>query len=100
VNDGPAPWIRPATPADAAELPSPGRPTWLKASIVSMVADPGARGRGLARRILDELLAWSAGQGADVAALNATAAGHRLYRSAGFDDDVFTPMTRAIDQSP
>ena len=25
--------------------------------------------------------------------------GHRLYRSAGFEDDPFTPMTRAIDQS-
>ena len=83
----------------AEHQPSPGRPTGLKASIVSMVTDPGARGRGLARGILDELLIWSAQQGADVAALNATAAGHRLYRSAGFEDDPFTPMTRAIDRS-
>jgi GNAT superfamily N-acetyltransferase len=83
----------------AEHLPGPGRPTGLKAYIVSMVTDPRARGRGLARRILDELLAWSAQQGADVADLNATAAGQRLYRSAGFEDNPFTAMTRRIDRS-
>ena len=63
-----------------------------------MVTDPRARGRGLARLILDELLVWSAQRGADVADLNATAAGHRLYRAAGFEDNPFTAMTRQIDR--
>ena len=61
----------------AEHLPGPTRPTGLKAYIASMVTDPRARGRGLARLILDELLVWSAQRGADVADLNATAAGHR-----------------------
>ncbi len=83
----------------AEHLPGPTRPTGLKAYIASMVTDPLARGRGLARLILDELLAWSAQRGADVADLNATAAGHRLYRAAGFEDSPFTAMTRRIDRS-
>ena len=82
----------------AEHLPGPTRPTGLKAYIASMVTDPGARGRGLARLILEELLAWSAQRGADVADLNATAAGHRLYRAAGFEDSPFTAMTRRIDR--
>jgi GNAT superfamily N-acetyltransferase len=82
----------------AEHLPGPARPTGLKAYIASMVTDPRARGRGLARQVLDELLVWSAQQGADVAGLNATAAGHQLYRSAGFEDSPFTAMTRQIDQ--
>ena len=82
----------------AEHLPGPTRPTGLKAHIVWMVTDPRARGRGLARLILDELLAWSAQHGADVADLNATAAGHGLYRAAGFEDSPFTAMTRRIER--
>lgn len=48
--------------------------------------DPAFRRRGLGRRVVDGLTAWSVSQGADIGLLLASEQGRALYRSAGWRD--------------
>ncbi|OIH95160.1 hypothetical protein [Curtobacterium sp. MCBA15_001] len=48
--------------------------------------EPAFRRRGLGRRVVDGLTAWSVAQGADVGLLLASEQGRTLYRSAGWRD--------------
>lgn len=48
--------------------------------------NPAYRRRGLGRRVVDGLTAWSVAQGADVGLLLASEEGRALYRSAGWRD--------------
>jgi GNAT superfamily N-acetyltransferase len=56
------------------------------AYIMNMSTDPAHRRRGLARRILDCIVAWAGAEGITTAALHATADGKPLYREFGFAD--------------
>jgi ribosomal protein S18 acetylase RimI-like enzyme len=67
----------------AAFLEREGR----SAHVWGMWVDPGLRGRGLARRLIDALDAWAVSAGAARLRLHATepnTAARRLYESAGF----------------
>ncbi|CAG7649551.1 hypothetical protein PAESOLCIP111_05892 [Paenibacillus solanacearum] len=59
------------------------------AGFTNVVVHPDRRGHGIGKRLVHELAAWSAGQGADKLYLQVIADNEpavRLYRSAGYDD--------------
>lgn len=66
--------------------------------VSALWVDPGARRRGLARRLLDEALAWGRSQGCEEARLNVLLGNpaHALYRAMGFED-VQVEMRRRIE---
>lgn len=51
-----------------------------------MATDPEVQGRGVGRKVLDELLAYIDAQGCPTTLLDATPAGRPLYESSGFVD--------------
>jgi GNAT superfamily N-acetyltransferase len=65
-------------------LPGPGTPDGRYGYIASMVTEPAWQGRGLARRIMETLLAWCDSQGIAKVDLHASPAGTPLYLSLGF----------------
>jgi ribosomal protein S18 acetylase RimI-like enzyme len=70
----------------AARLPGPGNLSGRYGYIQSMATDPEYRRKGLARGILDALLAWFAAEGVDAVDLHASVEGEPLYRSKGFKE--------------
>ena len=80
-------------------LPSPNNPTGRHGYIASMVTDPDFRRKGLARRIMEALLAWLEGQGVISSSLHATEHGEPLYRSLGFREP-HTPELRRRPSPP
>ncbi len=62
------------------------------ASIGLMAVHPSQQRQGIARAVLEHLLAWLQAQGCPVALLDASAMGRPLYATAGFveDDTVFS----------
>jgi GNAT superfamily N-acetyltransferase len=51
-----------------------------------VVTIPRYRRQGIARRMMETMLDWLAGQGIEVVALHASEAGRPLYRELGFVD--------------
>jgi GNAT superfamily N-acetyltransferase len=64
--------------------PRPGRPGPYEPYIMSMYTEPEARGRGLATRIVRELLRWCRARGFGGAFLHASDAGRPIYAKLGF----------------
>ncbi len=56
-----------------------------RAVIVNVYTEPGWRGRGLARRIVETILAWLREQGLHSVDLHASDAGRHLYETLGFE---------------
>ncbi|MGF7233465.1 MAG: GNAT family N-acetyltransferase [Frankia sp.] len=67
-------------------LPSPGNPAGTRGHIANISTDPSARRQGLARAVMEELLAFFAERRIDRVELFATAMGEGVYRSLGFAD--------------
>ncbi|HTS00522.1 MAG TPA: GNAT family N-acetyltransferase [Bacteroidota bacterium] len=67
-----------------AHLPSPRDPNPRRPLIVNVYTAPAHRRRGLARRLLDIMLAWCRSQGFGSVTLYASSDGKPLYEAAGF----------------
>lgn len=52
--------------------------------VVNVYTDPAWRGQGIARALMQRLMAWARAQGADRVLLHASDAGRPLYQSLGF----------------
>jgi GNAT superfamily N-acetyltransferase len=63
---------------------SPRDPSPQRAWIVNMYTDPGYRRRGLARRLMDEMIAWCRSRRMTTVYLHASDEGRMLYESLGF----------------
>ena len=66
--------------------PSYGDLTGKKGYITNMYTRPEYRGRGIARKLLDELKNYAAKAGCSTLALNASDAGYPVYKKYGFED--------------
>ncbi|MCA1810830.1 MAG: GNAT family N-acetyltransferase [Halobacteriales archaeon] len=64
--------------------PRPGHPGPWCPYLLSMFTEPAARGKGLARAIVREAVAWSRAHGATRVALHASDEGRSLYEGLGF----------------
>jgi GNAT superfamily N-acetyltransferase len=51
---------------------------------VNVYTEPGWRRRGMARALMQEMMAWAKGEGCDRLILHASKAGRPLYESLGF----------------
>ncbi len=65
--------------------------------IANVYTLPTHRRRGLARRLLEEMMNWTARNGIDQLTLEASSDGRRLYTSLGFADVAI--MRRSLPQS-
>jgi GNAT superfamily N-acetyltransferase len=65
-------------------LPRPETLTEREALVVNVYIAPAYRRQGLARRLLEAILAWSASKGIERVALHPSAMGRPLYESLGF----------------
>jgi GNAT superfamily N-acetyltransferase len=52
--------------------------------VVNVYTEPDWRGRGIARALMEAVIAWAAGAGCDRVVLHASDAGRHLYESLGF----------------
>jgi len=68
--------------------PRPGDTTMRWAYILSMYTEPPARRQGLARRIVENMIAWCREHGVKTISLHASAMGRPIYTALGF-----TPTT-------
>lgn len=76
-------------------IPAPSMPHGRFGFISNVATLPHARGRGLARAVMTELVRWlDEDTDADRIDLAATADGAPLYRSLGFDPAAFPTMRR------
>jgi len=71
-------WFRP-------DQPRPKLPTLVSPYVLSMYTEPAWRGRGLATRVVRELVATVRDAGYPNAELHASRFGRRIYRRVGFD---------------
>ena len=67
-------------------IPGPHNPSGRYGYVQSMVTDEAHRGRGLARAVLEHLMARFATDGVVRVDLHATPLGETLYRSVGFTE--------------
>jgi len=66
-------------------LPRPGHPDGgVEAYVLNVYTDPPHRRRGLARRLMDEILAWCETKSVQRVGLHASDEGRGLYESLGF----------------
>lgn len=65
-------------------LPTCHNPSGQKAYIMNMYTEPGYRRRGIARRMVELLVAESVGRGVVRISLEATKMGRPLYAACGF----------------
>jgi GNAT superfamily N-acetyltransferase len=70
-----------------SRLPTPFNPAGLAGYVQWVFTEPDYRGRGLARQVMEGLLAWYDDHGVAAVELHATVPGEPLYRSLGFGDD-------------
>ena len=66
-------------------LPRPETAVTPEALVVNVYVDPDYRRRGLARRLMEAILAWSQEQGIERVSLHASSMGRPLYESLGFN---------------
>jgi GNAT superfamily N-acetyltransferase len=71
----------------ATRLPAPNNHTARVGYVQWIATEPEFRRRGLARQIMEALLAWYEQQGVTAVELHATTDGEPLYRSLGFGDE-------------
>ncbi|HEY3740728.1 MAG TPA: GNAT family N-acetyltransferase [Bryobacteraceae bacterium] len=64
--------------------PSPVNPSTRRPWVVNVYTEPGSRRQGLARRLMDVLIAWTREQGYANLFLHASHEGRPLYESLGF----------------
>lgn len=64
--------------------PGPSRFDPRMAWVYNVFVEPAHRGHGLGRRLMEAMHAWCRTQGIERLALNATAAGARVYRDLGY----------------
>jgi GNAT superfamily N-acetyltransferase len=64
--------------------PSPREPRPTRPYIINVYTEPGYRRRGLARRLMEEMVAWCRAQGYSGVSLHAADAARSLYESMGF----------------
>ena len=62
----------------------PGENHAAKAWILNMYTEPGARRRGVAKRLLEVMIGWCRTEGFSVVSLHASPAGRVLYETVGF----------------
>jgi GNAT superfamily N-acetyltransferase len=62
----------------------PGENHAAKAWILNMYTEPGARRRGVAKRLLEVMIGWCRTEGFSVVSLHASSAGRVLYETIGF----------------
>lgn len=67
--------------------PNPGNPTGVQGYVLNMYTVPEHRGRGLARALLDELIAHAKSLGARRVWLRTSEMGRSVYRAVGFSED-------------
>jgi GNAT superfamily N-acetyltransferase len=67
--------------------PTPGNPSGVQGYVINMYTLPEHRGQGLARALLDELIAHAKSLGARRVWLRTSEMGRSLYRAAGFFED-------------
>lgn len=65
--------------------PHPRDPTSRRAFILNMFTEPEHRRRGLARRLMEAMVAWCREQGFQAVSLHASDEGRALYQSLGFE---------------
>ncbi|MFC7489535.1 MULTISPECIES: GNAT family N-acetyltransferase [unclassified Knoellia] len=76
-------------------IPAPGMPRGRLGFVSNVATLPHARGRGLARAVMTELVRWLEEEGdADRIDLAATSEGAPLYASLGFTEAAFPTMRR------
>lgn len=63
----------------------PGEGHARRAWILNMYTEPGARRRGVARRLMEAMIAWCRAHGFSTVSLHASAAGRPLYETMGFE---------------
>ncbi len=64
--------------------PSPTNPASHRAFVINIYTEPEFRRRGLARQIMEAILAWCRAQGFASVSLHASDDGRALYESLGF----------------
>ncbi|HOX06521.1 MAG TPA: GNAT family N-acetyltransferase [Planctomycetota bacterium] len=64
--------------------PGPRNPSGRAGCVMNVYTAPELRGRGLARRLMETILAWCRGNGYPTVTLHASDAGRPLYESLGF----------------
>lgn len=62
----------------------PGETRAKRAWILNMYTEPAARRCGVARQLMETMIAWCRREGYGAVALHASTAGHPLYESMGF----------------
>lgn len=62
----------------------PGENHAKRAWILNMYTEPDARRRGVARRLMQEMIEWCRGEGYGSVSLHASESGRPLYKSMGF----------------
>ncbi len=65
-------------------LPRPETDVPREALVVNVYVEPSHRRRGLARRLMEAILAWSREQGIERVSLHASIIGQPLYETLGF----------------
>ncbi|MBN1814443.1 MAG: GNAT family N-acetyltransferase [Anaerolineae bacterium] len=78
-------------------IPTPGNPSGKVGYVLNVATVPGHRRRGIARRVLQTILAWLGEQGIQRATLHTSDVGRSLYESLGFEP-VPNEMRLEIDQ--
>jgi GNAT superfamily N-acetyltransferase len=63
---------------------SPDDPNACRGIVINVYTDPAFRRRGIARRLMDTLIAWCRAEGFGGIALHATVHGRPLYEQLGF----------------
>ncbi len=67
--------------------PSSGNMSGVEGYVLNMYTEPAWRGRGIARRLVEEMLAIAREAGAPLVWLRATEAGRRVYEKLGFAEN-------------
>ncbi len=85
-GDRPGQLIAAAAGVINQRLPGPRNPSGRVGYVQWVATEPEFRRQGLARQVMQGILAWFAEQQISVVELHATADGEPLYRSLGFDE--------------
>jgi GNAT superfamily N-acetyltransferase len=72
----------------------PGEKRAERAWILNMYTEPGARRRGLAKRLVETMIEWCRERGFSAVSLHASDAGRPLYEAVGFQST--NEMTRKL----
>jgi GNAT superfamily N-acetyltransferase len=85
--DGAGVLVASAAGTVATRLPVPANPSGRVGYVQWVATEPAFRRQGMARAVMEGLLAWYGSQEVHVLELHATPEGEPLYRSLGFGDE-------------